>query len=82
MSRVMRKQTMWFSNRSDINLAVQSQKKARNFKFWIKKVEQLYYPFRKTKAVTAKLICVLFLHMQIVDFLMMWLIIVIAGDTD
>ena len=43
MSRVMRKQTFWFSNWSDANRAVQLQKMARGLKFRIKKVERLYY---------------------------------------
>ena len=51
--------------------AVQPQKKARGLKFWIKKVEGLYYLqmyVAKTKAeiscaVTVQLICVLFSHM-------------------
>ena len=39
----MGKPTMWFWNRSDTNQAVQAQKMARGCKFWIYKVEQLYY---------------------------------------
>ena len=39
----MGKPTMWFSNRSDTNRAVQSQKMARDWKFWIEKVEESYY---------------------------------------
>ena len=39
----MRKPTIWFPNRSDINLAVQVQKMARGWKFWIQKGEILYY---------------------------------------
>ena len=35
--------TVWFSNRSDTNLPSQSQKMARDWKFWIKKEEELYY---------------------------------------
>ena len=62
MSRPVGKPTKWFLNRSDTNRPVQSQKMARGWKFWIKKVEELYYPVAKTKAlisfaVTAKLIC-------------------------
>ena len=34
MSRLVRKQTMWFQNRSDTNQAAQSQKQARSLKFW------------------------------------------------
>ena len=43
MSRVMRKPTFWFPTRSATNQAVQLQKMARGLKFWIKKVEGLYY---------------------------------------
>ena len=43
MSRLVRKQTMWFPNRSDRNQAVQAQCIARGLKFWIEKVEELYY---------------------------------------
>ena len=39
----MRKPTFWFLTRSDTNRAVQSQKMARNLKFWFKKEEGLYY---------------------------------------
>ena len=35
MSRVMRKPTVWFPNRSDTNRSVQAQKMARGWKFWI-----------------------------------------------
>ena len=38
------KPIMWFPNRSNTNRAVQAQKMARGWKFWIKKVEELYYP--------------------------------------
>ena len=34
---------MWFPNRSDTNRVVQAQKMARDWKFWIQKVEELYY---------------------------------------
>ena len=37
----MEKPTMWFSNRSDTNRAVQAQNMARGWKFWIYKVEEL-----------------------------------------
>ena len=49
MSRLVGKPTMWFSNRSDTNRAVQAQKSARSLKFWIYKVEELYYPFSENK---------------------------------
>ena len=34
LSRLVGKPTMWFSNRSDTNRAVQSQKQARSLRFW------------------------------------------------
>ena len=43
------KQTMWFPNRSDTNRPVQAQKQARSLKFWICKVEELYYPCCENK---------------------------------
>ena len=49
MSNLMRKPTMWFLNRSDTNQAVQAQKRARGWKFRIKKVEELYYPCSENK---------------------------------
>ena len=62
MSRLVGKPTMLSPNRSDTNQAVQAQKMARGWKFCMLKVEELYYPVAKTKAlisfaVTAKLIC-------------------------
>ena len=33
---------MWFPTRSDTNRAVQAKKMARDWKFWIYKVEELY----------------------------------------
>ena len=54
----MRKPTRWFFNRYDTNQAVQAQKMARGWKFWIQKVEELYCLCSENKgAVTAKLIC-------------------------
>ena len=41
----MKKPTMWFPNRSGRNRAVQAQKMARSWKFWIHKVENLYYRY-------------------------------------
>ena len=41
LSDVMRKPTMWFLNRLDTNRAVQVQKMARDWKFWIKCMEEL-----------------------------------------
>ena len=40
---------MWFLNRSDTNRPVQLQKTAGSWKFWIYKVEELYYPYSKKK---------------------------------
>ena len=46
----MGKPTMWFPvNRFDTNQAVQAQKVARGWKFWIKKVEELFYPCSENK---------------------------------
>ena len=39
----MRKSTFWFPTRSNTNQAVQLKKMARGLKFWIKKIEGLYY---------------------------------------
>ena len=40
---------MWFPNSSDTNRPVQAQKQARSLKFWIYKVEELYYPCSENK---------------------------------
>ena len=40
---------MSFLNRSYTNQAVQAQKMARDGKFWIKRVEELYYPCSEIK---------------------------------
>ena len=45
----MGKPTMWFWNRSDTNLAVQAQKRARSLKFWSYVEEELYYPSSENK---------------------------------
>ena len=45
----MGKPTMWYLNRSDTNRRVQSQKIARDWKFWIHKVEELFYPCSENK---------------------------------
>ena len=50
----MGKPTLWFPNRSDTNRPVQAQKQARSLKFWIYKVEKLYYPLAKTKALISE----------------------------
>ena len=49
MMGLMRKPTMWFLNRPDTNQAVQTQKMARGWKFWISKVEEQYYPCSENK---------------------------------
>ena len=50
MSRVMRKPTMWFPNRSYTNRAVQVQKITRSLKFRIKEEEEeLHYPCSEDK---------------------------------
>ena len=48
----MRKPTFWFPTWSDTNQAVHLQKMARGLKFWIKKVEGLYYLCRLAKTKT------------------------------
>ena len=40
---------MWFPNRSDTNQAVQSQKQARDLKFWLEVEEELYNPSSENK---------------------------------
>ena len=45
----MRKPTIWFPNRSDTKRVVLVQKMARGWKFFISKVEKLYYPCSKNK---------------------------------
>ena len=40
---------MWFPNRSDANQAVQSQKQARDLKFWLEVEEEFYYPSSENK---------------------------------
>ena len=49
MSMCMRKQTIWVPTRFDTNRPVQSQKQARNLKFWILEEERLYYPCSENK---------------------------------
>ena len=49
--------TMWFPTRFDTNRPVQSQKMAGDGKFWIQKVEELYYLCSENKGA-AQLICV------------------------
>ena len=66
MSHLVGKPTMWFPNRSDTNQAVQSQKQARDLKFWLEVEEELYYPSSENKG--ADQLRGLFSPMQIVDF--------------
>ena len=49
LSRDMRKPTMWFLTRSDINQAVQPLEIARGLKFRSQEVEGLYYPSSENK---------------------------------
>ena len=49
MSHLVKKPTMWLPNRSVTNRAVQAQKMARDWKFWFKKVEELYYQCSENK---------------------------------
>ena len=66
---------MWFPNRSDTNQAVQSQMMARDWKFWIQKLKELYYPCSENKGADQLRgyreadSAPLFSHMQIVGFL-------------
>ena len=46
---------MWFSNRSDTNRPVQSQKRARGLKFWGVVEEELYYPSSKNEGADLRL---------------------------
>ena len=48
---------MWFPTRSDTNPAVQAQKMARDWKFWIYKVEELYYLCSENRGAD-QLLCV------------------------
>ena len=72
----MRKPAIWVPTRSDTNRPVQAQEMARR----LKKKRDSTVHVAKTKAlisfaVTAKLVCAfVFLHMQIVGFLMRELI--------
>ena len=76
----MGKPTIGFPTRSDINRAVQAQKMASDWKFWIYKVEDLYYPCSENKRADQLRgyreadLRLLFSHMQIVGFLMRRLI--------
>ena len=54
MSRIVRKPTM-FPTRSDINLPVQTKRKARISKFWVQVEEELYYPCNKNKGADLRL---------------------------
>ena len=46
----MRKPTFWFPTRSDTNRTAQPHKMARGLKFWIQKVEGLYYTCSENQA--------------------------------
>ena len=59
LSHIIRKPTMWFLNRSDTNQAVQAQKMVRGLKFWIKKVEELYYLCSENKCAEQHLLILL-----------------------
>ena len=78
----MSKPTMWFSDRSDTNQAVQAQKMARGWKLWIKKVEELYCTCSKNEGADQLLgnreadLRLLLSHMQNVVFFIIWLIFV------
>ena len=45
----MGKPTMWFPKGFHTNRTVQAQKRARGWKVWIKKVEELYYPCKENE---------------------------------
>ena len=47
----MRKQTMWFPNRSDTDQAVESQKQAKSLNFGFKKKRKCTIRVAKTKAL-------------------------------
>ena len=49
MSLCVRKPTIWVPTRSDTNRPVQSQKMVRGWKFWIWKLEELYYQSSENK---------------------------------
>ena len=53
----MRKPTIWVPTRSDTNRAVQSQKMVRGWKFWIYKVEELYYQCSENKGADHLCFC-------------------------
>ena len=49
LSLCVRKPTIWVPTRFDTNRSVQSQKMVTGWKLWIKKVEELYYPYSENK---------------------------------
>ena len=49
LSLCVRKPTIWVPTMSDTYRTVQSQKMVRGWKFWIEKVEELYYPCSENK---------------------------------
>ena len=68
---------MWFPNRFNTNLPVQSQRQARTLKFRIYEEEELYHGCSKNKGTDQHCssckadLCFCFLPMQSVGFLMM-----------
>ena len=44
-----REKTMWILTKSDANQAAQPLEMAKGLKFWIKKIEGLYYPSSENK---------------------------------
>ena len=69
----MRKPTIWVPTRSETSQVVQAQKMARGWKFWIWKVEELYY-LGSEKVLMRNSSAPLFSPMQIVGFPMLRLI--------
>ena len=52
----IKKATMWFPNRPDINRLVQAQTRARTLKFQISVEEELYYPSSENKGADQQLL--------------------------
>ena len=51
----VKKRSSEFPTRSDTNRAVQAQKVTRDWKFWITKVEELYYRCSENKGADLRL---------------------------
>ena len=81
MSLCMRKLTIWVPTRSDTNRPVQSQKMARGWKFWILKVEELYYTCSENKGAD-QLRSYLFSRMRTFGFPIRWLTDTITAHWD